>query len=158
MNKTILTITFTLITIAFCNAQKIEIEKVFGGYKYYQNEKRMTFGDLARTMESNAKALKLIKKAQGNNTLSSIFGFAGGALFGWPIGTELGGGNPNWTIAGIGVGVMAIGIPLSSGANKNAREAIELYNSSLEPSSYRGFKPQFNLLSNSSGFGISMSF
>lgn len=41
-----------------CNAQKIEIEKVFGGYKYTQNGKEMTMGNLVSTMESNSKALE----------------------------------------------------------------------------------------------------
>ena len=73
MRKTILTLIFALATITFCNAQKIEMEKVFGGYTYTQNGNQMTMKDLVKTMESNKQAFDLIKKAQSNNTLSSSF-------------------------------------------------------------------------------------
>lgn len=33
---------------------------------------------------------------------SYVLGFAGGALIGWPLGTALGGGDPEWYLAGIG--------------------------------------------------------
>ena len=67
MKKTILTLTVVLATITFCNAQKIEMEKVFGGYKYTQNGQLLKMKDLVKTMESNQQAFNLIKKAQSNN-------------------------------------------------------------------------------------------
>ncbi|SHJ67509.1 hypothetical protein SAMN04487911_13020 [Arenibacter nanhaiticus] len=158
MKKTILTLIFALVTITFCNAQKIEIEKVFGGYKYSQNENQMTMKDLVKTMTSNQQAFDLIKKAQSNNTLASIIGFAGGGLIGWPIGTAIGGGDANWTLAGIGAGLVAIGIPISSSANKKAKQAVELYNSSLNSTSFYEFKPEFKVISDGNGLGISMNF
>jgi len=78
MKQTILILIFTLTTISYCNAQKIEMEKVFGGYKYSQNGNQMTMKDLVKTMEANQQAFDFIKKAQSNNTLASIFGGAGG--------------------------------------------------------------------------------
>ncbi|NKI25250.1 hypothetical protein HCG49_01580 [Arenibacter sp. 6A1] len=158
MKKTILTLIFALVTITFCNAQKIEIEKVFGGYKYSQNENQMTMKDLVKTIASNQQAFDLIKKAQSNNTLASIIGFAGGGLIGWPIGTAIGGGDANWTLAGIGAGLVAIGIPISSSANKKAKQAVELYNSSLNSTSFYEFKPEFKVIADGNGLGISMNF
>lgn len=158
MRKTILTFTFALATFAFCNAQEIEMEKVFGGYEYSQNGKRMTMGDLVKRMESNSQAFELIKKAQTNNTLASIIGFAGGGLIGWPIGTALGGGDANWTLAGIGAGIIVVGIPISSSANKKAKQAVELYNSSLNSTSFYEFKPEFIIIANGNGIGLSMTF
>ncbi|WP_179353785.1 hypothetical protein [Winogradskyella vidalii] len=158
MKNTILTLTFALATLTFCNAQQIEIEKVFGGYKYTQNGKLMKMKDLVKTMESNQKAFDLIKKAQSNNTIASIIGGAGGFLVGWPIGTAIGGGDANWTLAGIGAGLIAIGIPISSGVNKNAKKAVELYNSSLNSTSYYEFKPEFKIIAKGNGIGLSMNF
>ncbi|MBQ0768142.1 MAG: hypothetical protein KBT58_02550 [Bizionia sp.] len=158
MKKTILTLIFALTTITFCTAQKIEIEKVFGGYKYTQNGNQMTMKDLVKTMETNQQAFDLIKKAQSNNTLASIIGFAGGGLIGWPIGTAIGGGDANWTIAGIGVGLVAIGIPISSRVNKKTKQAVELYNSSLNATSFNEFKPEFKVIANGNGIGLSMNF
>jgi outer membrane lipoprotein SlyB len=158
MRKTILTLIFALATITFCNAQKIEMEKVFGGYTYTQNGNQMTMKDLVKTMESNKQAFDLIKKAQSNNTLASIIGFAGGGLIGWPIGTAVGGGDANWTLAGIGAGLVAIGIPISSSVNKKAKQAVELYNSSLNSTSFYEFKPEFKILANGNGIGLSINF
>ena len=158
MKKTILTLIFALTTIIVCNAQKIEMEKVFGGYKYTQNGNQMTMKDLVKTMESNQEAFDLIKKAQSNNTLASIIGFAGGGLIGWPIGTAIGGGDANWTLAGIGAGLVAIGIPISSSANKKAKQAVKLYNTSLNSTSSYEFKPEFKVIINGNEIGLSMNF
>lgn len=158
MRKTILTLIFALATITFCNAQKIVIEKVFGGNTYTQNGDHMTMKDLVKTMQSNKQAFDLIKNAQSNNTLASIVGFAGGGLIGWPIGTAVGGGDANWTLVGIGAGLVAIAIPISSSANKKATQAVELYNSSLNSTSFYEFKPEFKILANGNGIGLSMNF
>lgn len=158
MTRTILTLIFALATLTLCNAQKIEMEKVFGGYKFTQNGNQVTMKDLVKTMESNEQAFDLIKKAHLNNTLSSIIGFAGGGLIGWPIGTAIGGGEANWTLAGIGAGLVAISIPFSSSANKKAKQATELYNSSLNSTSFYEFKPEFEVLANANGIGLSMNF
>ena len=158
MRKTVLTLIFALATLSFCNAQQIKIKKVFGGYKYSQNGTQMKMKDLVKTIESNEQAFEFINKAQSNNTIASIFGSTGGFLVGWPIGTAIGGGDANWTLAGIGAGLIAISIPFSTGANKNAKQAIELYNSSLVSTYFYEFKPEFKFISNGKGTGLSMSF
>ena len=38
-------------------------------------------------MESNQHAYDLIKKAQSNNAIATIFGGDGGFLVGWPLGS-----------------------------------------------------------------------
>ncbi|TBN01891.1 hypothetical protein EYD45_12750 [Hyunsoonleella flava] len=134
------------------------MEKVFGGYKYSQDGNLMTMKDLVKTMASNQEAFELIKKAQSNNTLASIIGFAGGGLIGWPIGTAAGGGDANWALAGIGAGLVAIAIPISSRVNKNAKSAVELYNASLNTTSYNSFKPKFKIIGNRTGIGLCMNF
>lgn len=158
MKKTISILIVALTTIFLCNAQKIEAEKVLGGYKYTQNEHRMTMYDLVKTMKPNPQAYDLIKKAQSNHVLASIIGAAGGGLVGWPIGTALGGGDPNWTLLGIGAGLIAVGIPISSSANKKVKQAVDLYNSSLNSTSFYEFKPDFKVMVKGNGIGFSMSF
>ena len=158
MKKTILTLILAFVTLTFCNAQKIEMEKVFGGYKYTQNGKQMKMGDLVNTMQSNANALEFIKKARTNNTFASILGGAGGALIGFPIGQSIGGGDANWTLAGVGAGLIVVAIPISSSANKKAKQAVELYNSSLNSTSYYEFKPEFQIIANGNGIGLTMNF
>ena len=158
MKKTILTLLIALATLTFCNAQKIEIEKIFGGYKYTQNGVQMTLKEMAKAMESNPEAFGIIKKAQSDTILSSIIGSAGGFLIGWPLGTALGGEDPDWSLAGIGAGLVLIGIPISTSATKKTKQAVELYNSSLNSTSFNSFKPEFKVVADKNGIGISVNF
>jgi len=158
MKKIILSLIIALTTITICSGQKIEMEKVFGGYKITQNGNQMTMKSLVKTMESNQEAFDLIKKAKSSNTIASILAFSGGGLIGWPLGTALGGGKANWALAGIGAGLVAITIPISSGINKKLKQSVELYNSSLNSTSFNNFKPQFEIIGNKNGVGLLMNF
>ena len=158
MKNTILTLIFALTTITICNAQKIEIEKVFGGYQYTQNGNKITINELVKAMESNSEALVFMKKAKSNNVLALILRGAGGTLITLLPLPALPDGDVKWTLAGIGVGLVAIGFTISSGVNKNTKKAIDLYNSSLNATSFFEFKPEFKIVTTGNGIGLSMNF
>ncbi|WP_298342118.1 hypothetical protein [uncultured Algibacter sp.] len=158
MRSTILSLAFIISSFSFINAQKIDVEKVFGGFKYTQNEELISIGDLVTIMENNTEALELIKKGRTNRSFAGVLGFAGGALIGWPIGTSIGGGDANWTLAGIGAGLVVVSIPVSSKSNKKINQAVELYNAALNGTSYSNFNPEFNVIANTNGVGFSMNF
>jgi outer membrane lipoprotein SlyB len=158
MKKPFLTLTLMMLSLAFCNAQKIDIEKVFGGYKYTYNDELISIGDLANIIESNTEAFEIMKKGRTNRSLSGVLGFVGGGLVGWPIGNSIGGGNPNWTLAAVGAGIIVVAIPIASRANKNINQAVELYNASVDSKASNWMKPEFSLIANSNGFGLSMNF
>ncbi|WP_298554476.1 hypothetical protein [uncultured Algibacter sp.] len=158
MKKATLTLALIITSLTLCHAQKIDIEKVFGGYKYTHNDELVSIGDLASIMESNTEAFELIKKGRTSRGLSAVLGFAGGALVGWPLGTSIRGGDANWTLAGIGAGLIAVAIPISNGSNKKINQAVELYNASLNSTSQNTFKPEFNIIGNGKGIGLSMNF
>ena len=158
MRSTILSLAFIISSFNFINAQKIDVEKVFGGFKYTQNEELISIGDLVAIMENNTEALELIKKGRTNRSFAGVLGFAGGALIGWPIGTSIGGGDANWTLAGIGAGLVVVSIPVSSKSNKKINQAVELYNAALNGTSYSNFNPEFNVIANTNGVGFSMNF
>src|SRR5687767_14455603 len=86
----------------------IKMKKVFGGYQFLQNERKLTMSQLVKIMQPNEQAYKQIKSAQSNKTFADIIGGIGGFLIGWPLGTAIGGGDPNWTMAGIGAGLVVI--------------------------------------------------
>ncbi|CAM1351898.1 hypothetical protein [Tenacibaculum crassostreae] len=158
MRKIVFTFLFAIFTSFLVQSQQIQKEKVFGGYQYSVDGKALSMKEMINLMESNTKALALMKKAKSNTTLATVLGGVGGALIGFPIGTAIGGGDANWTLAGVGAGLVIVAIPIASGANKKANQAVELYNSSLNTTSYNSFKPQFNMLLNDNGVGISMTF
>ena len=157
MKNSVFTLMIGLFLAFGSTAQEIEIEKSFGGYTFFQDGEEQKIGQLVEIMETNQEAFDFMKKAQTNYTFSSILGFIGGGLIGWPLGTAIGGGDPEWFLAGIGAGVVAIAIPLEIGGNKNAEKAINMYNSSLGSTSFR-FKPKFNIIGNTQGVGLSMKF
>ena len=49
-------------------------------------------------------------------------------MIGWPLGTALGGGDPQWGIAAAGVGVILLSIPLNVSFKKHAQNAFGIYN------------------------------
>ncbi|HIP47882.1 MAG TPA: hypothetical protein EYG92_02815 [Lutibacter sp.] len=158
MKKTILILLVFIIAISSMNAQEIQSTKVFGGYKYTQEGKVLTMKSMSSTLETNPEAYKLFKKAKSANVLAQILGGVGGGLIGYPIGTAVGGGDANWTIAAVGVGVLAIAIPISIGVNKKTKKAVSIYNSGLSKVSYSEYNTSYQIISNVNGIGVSMTF
>lgn len=159
MNKMILTIAFVFTALNFCLAQKIEIEKTHGRYNFIQNDENLSLSVLAHKLKPNDEAHKLIRKARTRSAFSSLFAFAGGGVIGWSIATGVRDDDDiDWAIAGAGAGLIVIAIPISYGANRKAKEAVEKYNSSLNSTSYNNFKPEFEIIANGNGIGLSMRF
>ena len=131
----LLTVTSTF-TFGQTSTDSISMKKVFGGYQFYQGAERLNMNRLVKAMEPNEQAYSQILSAQTTNILGSIVGLAGGFMVGWPIGTAIGGGEPNWTMAGIGAGLIIVSIPISQTFNKQAKQAVETYNGGLQTSSF----------------------
>ena len=157
MRKIFLTLLFTLAAITLSSAQKIEMEKVFGGYQFKQNDKTLLLKDMKEIMKENNEALALIQSAKTNQTWALVLGTAGGALLGFPIGTAIGGGDPEWALAGAGAALIVATIPIVKGFNRKTKKAVELYNAGVSTTSYQ-FQPTFNLKINGANVGISMNF
>lgn len=117
MRKIAIILTLLVVSMSFTFGQtasdSISMKKVFGGYQFYQGEQRLNVNQLVNTMKPNNQAYQQIKSAQSTYTLATIIGGVGGFMVGWPIGTALGGGEPNWTMAGIGAGLFVVSIPIS---------------------------------------------
>ena len=156
MKKIILTIVI-MAGLGAASAQQINVEKTFGGYKFTQDGKNLKLSQIVDIVKNNEEAYQLAKSAKSNYTIAQIIGGAGGFMIGWPIGAAVGGGDPNWTMAGIGAGLVAISIPFNSGANKKMKKAIEHYNSNLQNTSSI-IKPQYRFVANTKGVGIAIVF
>jgi len=136
-------------------SDSIFVAKSFLGYKFYQKDTRLNFNQLPYIMEDNSEAYSLITKARGNNTISSILSGSGGFLIGWQLVTAIVGGDPNWTIAGIGGGLIAISIPIYSKSYKQSLKSVEMYNTGLGMNSHRLF---LSIVSLQTGIGIKLGF
>lgn len=161
MRKIAIILTLLVVSMSFTFGQtasdSISMKKVFGGYQFYQGEQRLNVNQLVNTMKPNNQAYQQIKSAQSTYTLATIIGGVGGFMVGWPIGTALGGGEPNWTIAGIGAGLIVVSIPISQSFNKKAKQAVETYNSGLQTSSFWD-KNELKLSLTGNGIGLTLNF
>ncbi len=135
----------------------ITMKKVFGGYLFYQNDKKINMSQLVETMQPNEQAYKEIKKARSTYIISTIIGGAGGFMIGWPIGTALAGGDPEWIMAGIGAGLYVISIPITQKYNKQAKSAVGIYNGGFMNSTTIK-KPELKLGFHGSQIGLTFRF
>lgn len=158
-----ITLLFTLLTIGLAltfgqaPSDTIIAKKVFGGYQFSQGEKTLTMNQLVSTMETNEQAYKQIKAAKSSYSMAMVFSYAGGFMVGWPIGTAIGGGEPNWALAGIGAGLIMITIPINQSFNKKAKLAIDTYNEGLQTSSFWD-KSELKLSVTGNGMGLTLNF
>ena len=95
--------------------------------------------------------------SESTYTLATIMGGVGGFMVGWPIGTAIGGGEPNWIMAGIGAGLIVVAIPLSQNYNKKAKQAVDTYNIGLMTSSLWD-KSELRLSMTGNGVGLTLRF
>ena len=160
MKYFVISIFFILIVnphvIAQDDKEQIDIIRVFGGYKYTQNGRDLKMKQLVNKMKYDEMAYPKIKSARLNNTLSTVFGATGGFLIAYPIGTAIANGEPNWTLAYIGAGLIVVSIPISLLGNKKAAKAIHIYNENRTDQAFLQPRPilRFNLTGPGLGFTL----
>lgn len=135
----------------------ITMKKVFGGYQFFKAGSMLNMNQLVETMKGNELAYQQIKSAKSKSTIASIIGGAGGFMVGWPVGTAVGGGEPNWKMAAIGAGLIVISIPISMSFNKKAKQAVDTYNGGLSTSSFWD-RNELKLSMTGDGLGLTLQF
>jgi hypothetical protein len=132
MRKIPIFVTLFIVSVLSSYGQRTDssiiMVKAFGGNKFYQNNKNLSMSELVKVMSSDEQALKQIKSAQSSKTLADIIGFAGGFMVGWPVGTAIGGGKPNWTVAAIGSGLVVASIPIYQKVSKLSKSSVDIFN------------------------------
>ena len=116
---------------SICQSDSIKIEKGLGTYFIYKGQK-LTPKQLLHLTEGNSAAYEEMRTAKTNNSIANAFAFAGGFLVGWPVGTVMGGGDPNWVLAGVGAGLIVVSIRFSSAYTRHAKNAVNIYNSGIK--------------------------
>lgn len=163
MNKTILFTALICFQSAFSQVSLEKNRLVKDGVKYKFSKYEEVF--------QNKEALEHFKKARTNNTVGSVFAFAGGFTAGFGIAQVLQGKNKQVIIngqsqtvkvekakgggalIGIGVGLIGIGIPFAIASKKNTDKAI-----ALENGESTAFQPYFKLESAGNGMALSYNF
>ncbi|AKQ45951.1 hypothetical protein TH63_10330 [Rufibacter radiotolerans] len=157
--KKVVLLCFVLLSFTQVFAQSrpdsIEVRKGFSTV-YRQHGQNLTPKQLLAATQSNPEAYKQMKIAKGKADVSSVLGFAGGMLVGWPLGSAIGGGEPNWTLAGVGAGLIAVGIPFSVSYAKHTNNAISIYNQSAPQALIPSHEIKFGFTGN--GVGMHLKF
>ena len=86
---------------------------------------------LVRQTEEYALANRHMRRARTYDVFAKMFAYSGGFLIGWPLGTAIAGGDANWTLLGIGGGLIVLGLPFVSGYVSNAKKGAKIYNEEL---------------------------
>ncbi len=136
-------------------SDSVIVNKSVFGYKFFHHDNRINFNQLPAILNENHEAQQLIRKAKTTNTVASIISGVGGFMVGWQLGAALVGGEPNWNMAAVGGGLTLIAIPIGSKSNKQAIQAIGIYNEGLSSSSHR---PQLFLGASGNGIGMRLNF
>jgi hypothetical protein len=155
--KKLLILVLVLTASMSLNAQKIEMTKVFGGYTFKQDGKNLLLKDMQEIMKDNKEAFDLVQSAKSNQTWSMVLGGIGGGLIGFPIGTAIGGGDPEWALLGAGAAILVATIPIVKGFNRKTSKAVQLYNDGITSNGYK-FNPTLDLNLKGNGIGLTMSF
>lgn len=146
----------TIVAVSAQNASdSIEVKKG-RGTSYLQGGKVLTPKQLLDITQPVPEAHAEMKVAKSNYNVATVLGFAGGFLIGWPLGTAIAGGDPEWVMAGIGAGLVGISIPLLSAYNKRSQKAVDIYNSTLQQTGYNRMDLKLGVTCN--GLGLRMTF
>ena len=100
---------------------------------FTQDGKPIDQGDMADKLALEPEAAPSVERARVLKVVSTILAAAGGALVGWPLGEFAGGERrPNWKLAAIGGGAIAVGIPLAIWSDSNMGDAVATHNKRVE--------------------------
>lgn len=106
-------------------------------------------------MEPNPMAYQAMKRAKTNYDVGCVFGFAGGFLVGWSLGSLISKGEIDWRIAGAGAGLIGLSIPFSIGQNRHTKKAVQLFNDAAKTSNT---VIHFNINCTANKLGIAANF
>lgn len=134
-------------------AQKIEIYKTFGGFRFERDSVAISAKMVLEAMKENQLAYMEFKKAKTNLDVASVLGFAGGLLIGLPIGTAIAGGEPEWALAAGGAGLILASLPFTSAFKQHALGALDTYNAGLSAG-----RVKFNFYLAGTGGGLVVRF
>jgi hypothetical protein len=152
-------LTFLIASSSFAIGQDlsdtVEVQRSFSPV-FRQNGQRLKVRDLLEITRSNPSAFQEMRIAKSNYDASMVFGYVGGFLVGWPLGTALGGGKPNWALAAAGGGLILVSLPFSSGFAKHAMKAMAIYNDDLKKSARNPVK--MNVGFSATGIKLQMKF
>jgi hypothetical protein len=136
-------------------SDSIEI-RISYGVQFRQHGKTLSPRKMLAIMKVDNTAYNEMLIAKSKHDLSLLFGIPGGFLIGWPIGTMVAGGVPNWRLAAAGVALTIISIKCTLSYTRHARIAAGYFNEGLRLE--EGAKTSVNFGLCDYGLGLTVRF
>ncbi len=145
----------SFVILSFCSAPTADAQTVLEYQKgrIAKGANAITLNDAVALSKEVPEANALFIKAKNQSNGGTFFAVVSGGLIGWPLGTALGGGDPEWPLLGIGVALLIPTFTLANSAKDNAIQAIDIYNREvhgLEPKDGTAWK----LKPTNDGYGL----
>lgn len=118
----------------------------------------LTNAQLKDILKVSPMAYQEYQSSRGSFGIASVLSYAGGFLIGWPLGTAVGGGEPQWAMAGIGAGLVALAIPIANASKNKTIKAINIYNSDLQQPVSRNSAYDLKMGFTANGMGLRLRF
>ena len=164
-----ISILFTILLFCFSFSQKITLSK--SGRKFEKSGAEYKISEYKEHFQ-NPVAKNYIKAGRGLKTTANILGFAGGVLIGAGLPNALSENNsggfldpytgqivkyktkkPGWTLVGVGIGLVAVAVPLVIIGNNKVKEGVKAENNFV-PKSQNFYQVDFT----GNGFSFSYNF
>jgi len=158
MHKTFIILFFIILFLgrnAYSQNTKdtITIERWIG-VSYKLNKKVLNATARLDLMESYPDAYAEMKIARTNLWAGNLMSFAGGFMIGFPLGVQLRGGSPDWTLAAVGVALVVFSVPFNIAYQKRSLHAVRMYNEHIKKGDNKTVHCKIGILKN----GLGMSF
>ncbi|WP_395052926.1 hypothetical protein [Flavobacterium sp.] len=169
-----------LFALPFLNFSQEQLTFKSGGRVYNSNSEKLTSDEVRTLLQPNPEALQLFNAGRSKKTVGNIFLWVGTTTF---IGkfiynstqtkfsTQIVGygsfGQPiivtnsktySNTLLFIGAGLVIIAIPIKIGFSKKIKKSLDLINNDFKNPKTSFTIDSTNFISNSNGFGISITF
>jgi hypothetical protein len=98
---------------------------------YRQRGEPLDPKDMTDKLSEEPAAGSLVRRSRALAIVTQVLATVGGGLIGWPLGTHLRGGDPNWTLAYAGAGAIVVSIPIAVWSADSMNDAIDAHNRAL---------------------------
>jgi hypothetical protein len=152
--KKIIILLFILISY-YSFSQEIKFENG----KFYKDGNQISTFETKKLLVTDYKALSRFKKGKNKESLGFMLTGIGAALITVDLVKGLASDvqYPS-ALTYVGIGFVAVSIPILSGRNKKIREGINFYNESLKTTGALNSDLQVSVISNQNGYGFRINF
>ena len=102
---------------------------------YRHEGAQLKSSELVSLLEQEPKTVEKLGAAKARGGIANVVAGVAGGLIGWPLGAAIAGSeDPNWTLAYAGGGCLVIAALLAKSADRQRRDAVDIYNGDVHGS------------------------